>query len=87
MNARRLAQLAPLYVAWNSANKRARATYLTEQTRATEAPKQRRWRTECGAGHEYTPENTRIVATTGDRRCRACARIASAAHYAKVRAA
>lgn len=30
----------------------------------------------CRNGHEYTPENTRIISTTGNRRCRECDRAA-----------
>lgn len=36
-------------------------------------------RSACVNGHEWTPENTRIVAD-GTRRCRACARINTAAY-------
>jgi len=36
----------------------------------------RRKRTHCHAGHEFTPENTRIY--RGERYCRACARIRAA---------
>lgn len=32
--------------------------------------------THCRHGHEYTPENTHIVSTTGARRCRKCQRAA-----------
>ncbi|MER6367372.1 HNH endonuclease signature motif containing protein [Streptomyces mirabilis] len=32
-------------------------------------------KTHCVRGHEYTPENTRIDARTGERICRACRRL------------
>lgn len=31
-----------------------------------------RRKTHCYKGHEFTPENTMIVSTTGERRCRMC---------------
>lgn len=31
-------------------------------------------KTHCPSGHEYTPENTYIIPTTGSRACRACLR-------------
>lgn len=39
----------------------------------------RKFRTHCKHGHEYTPENTRMVGT--ERRCRECTRIADRRHY------
>lgn len=35
---------------------------------------QRAQRTHCPAGHEYTPENTYVQPTSGQRRCRTCKR-------------
>lgn len=45
--------------------------------------------THCPHGHEYTPENTRLVTTkTGvARHCRACNRVRSLAHYYAKKAA
>lgn len=34
----------------------------------------RRTQTHCKHGHEFTPENTYIIPTTGSRQCRTCAR-------------
>lgn len=40
-------------------------------------------RTECSAGHEYTPESTAISSTDGSRVCRACRREYSRRYAAK----
>jgi hypothetical protein len=50
-------------------------------------------RTHCGNGHEFTPENTRIIQTIRSdrahlttRRCRVCDRAAAARYYQKRKA-
>jgi hypothetical protein len=32
-------------------------------------------KTHCPQGHEYTPENTRIIPSTGGRLCKSCQRV------------
>jgi hypothetical protein len=44
---------------------------MVERDRAT---RYRAAWTHCPEGHEFTPENTRIVSTTGKRLCRICVR-------------
>lgn len=43
-------------------------------------------KTHCKRGHPYDEENTLIIATTGDRTCRACARIRARNYQARKRA-
>ena len=38
-------------------------------------------RTHCKRGHEFTPENTGYVGSTGHRRCKECARQAAKRYY------
>lgn len=42
-------------------------------------------RTECGKGHEYTPENTYIRTDGGARKCRRCMRDSGARRWQRVK--
>lgn len=42
-------------------------------------------KTHCDHGHEFTPENTRIM-SSGGRQCRECNRATQRAHYARFKA-
>lgn len=43
-------------------------------------------KTECKYGHEFTPENTYIIPSSGSRQCRQCSRRLTREHKARLRA-
>lgn len=62
---------------------------VTPSVNSLRADLANRRRTHCPSGHEYTPDNVKLVrfATTTRRYCRACRRTREAERYRRVKAA